>query len=312
MSNQVVKLSDFDVKNVSVAPMKVLDSGGKMAYVNYSSGKFKFQFPSLVLPYGLNIYDKAGPIKYSFNVSLRGYEGENAKTKQLYDVISELDDAMLDLAVKNCRAWFKENYTRDVLKAFYTPMLKFSKDKEGNATTFPPTFKINLKKSNDKFTVAVYDKDKKPYIDVPIEDLIVKGAEATVLLQCGGVWVAGSKFGLSWSALQIRMDSVPEGSSSHGCSIDDDDDLVKTSKTVVSKVAPVAPVAPVSSVEEEDDADEDTTFNAALASVSKPSVISATLPSADDAEDAEDDEPVPVPVKKVITAKKVIKAVCKK
>jgi hypothetical protein len=328
MSKLIVKIGDFNVSSLSIGPMKSLESGGKMASLFYkygdnSSSTLTTQVGSLSLPYGMNVFDKAGPVKYSMDLSLRGHE-ENPKVKTIYEAFSALDEWMIDQGVANSKAWFKAPLTRDVVKAFYTPMVKVAKDAEGNPKPYPPTFKINLKKQNDQFDVKVYDDQARAYEGVPLEDLLVKGALVTTLIQCTSVWFAGSKFGLSWKAKQIRMDKVPE--SIRGYAFVDDDDVPASAGSVKASARPT-PVAgsnkfaTLDQGEEEDEAEEDDAFvpPAPAASSQKQSVLTAMMPKASTApaatpapvasvdEEAEDQEPIPVPARKVaVTAKKVV------
>lgn len=319
MSKLIVKISDFSVSNLSIGPMKSLESGGKMASLFYkygdsSSGPVTTQVGSLSLPYGMNVFDKAGPVKYSMDLSLRGYD-ENAKVKAIYDAFMALDDWMIDQGVANSKAWFKSQLTRDVVKAFYTPMVKVAKDAEGNPKPYPPTFKINLKKNqaNDQFDVKVYDDQARAYEGVPLEDLLVKGAMLTTLIQCTSVWFAGSKFGLSWKAKQIRMDKVPE--SIRGYAFIDDDDV--PAKSAPRSAAPVAGSNKFAALNdgEDEEQEDDEVFEAPAP---KPSVLAAVTPKApaptpapvDD--EAEDHEPIPVPKKAVTTKKVVAKVAAKK
>jgi hypothetical protein len=143
----------------------------------------------------------------------------------------------------------------------------------------------------------------------------VKGALVTTLIQCTSVWFAGSKFGLSWKAKQIRMDKVPE--SIRGYAFLDDDDAPAR-----SSVKPVAPAANKfaaldTDAEDEAEAEEDDAFD--VPAPVKPSVLSAVTPKApapvpaatvDD--DGEDHEPIPVPKKAVTTVKKVVAKTVKK
>ncbi len=318
MSKLIVKIGDFSASNCSIGPMKSLESGGKMASLFYkygdsSSSSLTTQVGSLSLPYGMNVFDKAGPVKYSMDLSLRGYD-ENPKVKAIYDAFMALDNWMIDQGVKNSKAWFKSELTRDVVKAFYTPMVKVAKDAEGNPKPYPPTFKINLKKVNDQFDVKVYDDQARPYEGVPLEDLLVKGAQVTTLIQCTSVWFAGSKFGLSWKAKQIRMDKVPESIRGYAF-IDDDDVPARSSKSA----APVSSnkFAALDTEADEEDAEDDEVFEAPAPA--KPSVLAAVVPktpapapapSID--EEAEDHEPIPVPKKAVTTVKKVVAKSTKK
>ena len=293
MSSQVVKINEFSTENLSVSQVKVLESGGKMASLNYNGGKLMTQVGSLALPYGMNVFDKAGPIKYSIDLSLRGHE-ENPKIQSIYEAFHALDEWMIDQGVKNSKAWFKAELDRPVVKAFYTPMVKVAKDADGNPKPYPPTIKVNLRKMDDKFEVNVFDDKKRPYDGVPLSDLLVKGAYLTTLIQCTSVWFAGSKFGLSWKALQIRMDSVPDSIRGYAF-VDDEDSAPAPSKAPVKQNK-------FASLEEDEEAEEDF-----VPQPQKKSVVAAvTVPTIDD--EPEDAEPLPVPAKKVVTttAKKVV------
>jgi len=295
MSSQVVKINEFSTSNLTLGQVKVMESGGKMCSLNYNGGKLMTQIGSLALPYGMNVFDKAGPIKYSIDLSLRGHE-ENPKVQSIYEAFQSLDEWMIDQGVKNSKAWFKSDLTRDVVKAFYTPMVKVAKDADGNPKPYPPTIKVNLRKTDDKFEVNVFDDKKRPYDGVPLQDLLVKGAYLTTLIHCTSVWFAGSKFGLSWKALQIRMDSVPD--SIRGYAFVDDED---SASAAVAK-APVVKQNKFASLEDDEEAEEDFV----PAAPQKKSVVAAvTVPTIDD--EPEDAEPLPVPAKKVVTtAKKVV------
>jgi hypothetical protein len=321
MSSVIVQPQNFSSGNITFSAVKVLDSGGKAAYMNYSGRKLLTQVGSLTLPYGLNTFDKqpGQPPKYSMDVSLRGYD-ENPKVKSIFDMLTTLDEFMVDEGVRNSKAWFKAELSRDVIKAFYTPCVKWAKDAEGNLKPYPPTFKINLKKRDGKFVASFYDEKKRPYEGVPPEDLMVKGAYVTAIVECGGLWISGSKFGLSWNAVQVRMDSVPdsirgyafvgdeEGVSSSSAGIrndnrfsqldEQDEDVSDNDDEVFTKnPAPAPAPAPAPS---------------APAPAKKQSVLSAVMPASvattlDD--EAEDNEPIAVPKKTTVTKKIISKSV---
>ena len=295
MSSPIVQPSAFSVSKVSISAPKVLESGGKMAYLNYGDARaLVMQTPSLPSPFGLNVFDKAGPPKYSLDLALRGYQ-ENPKVKAIYNALHSLDEYMIDLGVKNSKLWFKSDMKRDVVSAFYTPIVKFGKDKEGNQTSYPPNIKLQLKRTRDggDFECQFYDQKSKgdpnanPLKGIPIEELLVKKIEATALMQCTGVWFAGGKFGLSWKAVQVRLDSVPAGI--RGCAFEDDGDDEFAEPSEFSK--PSARPALADEEEEETAAEK-----------------------ADSEAEASDEEvaPAPVPKKTIVTKKTVMKAVAKK
>jgi len=188
MSSSVVVPSAFSTSKITFSAVKSLDSGGKQAYLNYSGNPLMMQVGPLETPFGLSVYDKGGPPKYSVDLKLRGYDDPTnyAKNAMLFKAFSALDEFMLDQAEKNAVAWFKGPKSRAVLAELYTPTVRFALDKEGNRKPYPPTVKVALRKKNDKFETVFYDSDKKEIKDVPVEDLIVKRMTVTVLIEPHG------------------------------------------------------------------------------------------------------------------------------
>jgi len=235
-----------------------------MAYLNYGGPRntLVLQTPSLPSPFGLSVFDKSGPPKYSVDLAMRGYQ-ENPKVKSFFDALSALDEHMIDLGVENSKLWFKSDMKRELVSAFYTPSVRFGKDKDGNQTSYPPTLKIKLLRNREgtDFECQFYDQKSKgdpnaqPLKGVPIEEMLVRKVEATALIQCTSVWFAGGKFGLSWKAVQMRLDSIPMG------------------------------IGRTCAIEEEDGADED------AAEFSRPSGAKAAAALEDEGEEAEEEAP---------------------
>ena len=309
MSSNTVVASNFNTQKLTFSQLKVLDNGGKQCYANYENGSFVFQTPNCYLPYGMNAYDKAGPVKYSVELSLRGYDEPGNKMKPFHDALSRLDEFMIDQGVKNSKQWFKSEMSRDVIKAFYSPMIRLAKDREGNPKPYPPTIKLSLRQKRDSqdFDVVCFDEKRTQYKGIPLEELLVKGAQVTCLIQCTGVWFAGMKYGLSWKLSQAIVTSLPQ-SSRNLAFVDSELDASDAAPAPSKKAAVV--VQDDEEAEGSDDG-EDEAFSAPPPK--KPSVVAAVLPKAPPApepaeeEDADDAEPVPVPKKtSTVIKKKVI------
>jgi hypothetical protein len=298
----IVYTSSFNTKNITITVPRALQSGAKQAYLNYSGERLIMQSAvAMTTTFGLNCADKFGPPEYSVDLSFRGHD-QRVDLKEFMDTLAQLDEFMINEGVKNSKLWFKAELSRDVVKAFYTPTLKYSKDKDGNLLSYPPNIKLKLRRTNDQFDTKFYDVNGTPYKDVPVEDMLVKHSQLTAIMECGGVWFAGSKFGLSWRAKQIAVHKLPEkmgefafkGLSSAPVEQKEaevDDDAVFAAPT--TSVASAAPTASVSVV-------------AALMPQAQVQVQQAQ--QADEDEDGEDMEPVPPPKpvmkKKVVVAKK--------
>jgi Family of unknown function (DUF5871) len=301
MSSNIVPPATFDVSKLTfTAAPKMLDSGAKMVNFEYDGRRnLLTQTASMVLPYGLNVYDKAGPVSYSVDVSFRGLE-ENPKLQAFHDMLTAFDSAIIAAAEKNSSAWFGKKHSLEVIKAFYTPSIKISLDRDGKPKPYPPTLKIKLPKENGAFKTQFYDENKQRIENATVEDLLVKGARGTFLIKCTGLWFAGSKFGASWKAEQVRMESIPQGL--RGCAIMDDDE-----DSAPVAAAPVRRAAPANRFAVADDEDDDEDVMEAV----MPPARSAPAPAAVDDED-EDIVEAPVVPKKTVAqavagAKKVVK-----
>ena len=302
MSSTVVAPESFNVNKVTFSAVKMLDSGGKQAYLNYDGRPLIMQVGPLETSFGLSIFDKvpgAAP-KYSVDLKLRGYDDPttNPKTAAIYSALNGLDEFMVDQGVKNSVAWFKGAKSRDVLSELYTSSVRFSKDAEGNVKPYPPTIKLQLRQRDGKFETQVYDSAKRPMTDIPLEDILVKGTVMTALIQCTGVWFAGGKYGLSWKAVQIRADKVPE--SIRGFAFLDDGAAVSAAPPTPRAAPVAAPAAPAvasknsfAALHDEDEVDDEE---------------AGVVAGAAEPED-EDEAPLPVPKK---AAPKLVKKVVKK
>ena len=308
MSSAIVFPKDFKTSNVTISAVKVMDSGAKQAYLNYEGRALMMQVSALSVPYGMSVFDKAGPVKYSVDLSLKGYDGDNVKVQQIYNAFNSLDELMIDMGVKFSKQWFKSELSRDIIKAFYTPSVRFSKDAEGNVKPYPPTLKIQLKQREGKFETAVYDEKKRPMTDIPLEDVLVKGAVISSLIQCTGVWFAGSKFGLSWKAIQIKADHLPE--SIRGFAFREEDEVAAAKAAASAATAPSSSSNHFESLAEDDEAD-----GADGEVVVQPAVaaVAAVAAPPDDDDEADIVEPIVVPKKATtVTAAKVVKKVIAK
>jgi hypothetical protein len=303
MSQSVVYPSTFSSKNITISTPKQLPSGAKQAYLNYGGERLVMQTAvAMSVPFGINVADKFGPPEYSVEVSFRQSE-QRPEIKEFMNVIAQLDEHLVNEGVKNSVAWFRDDMPKEVVKKFYTPSLKYSKDKEtGKQLDYPPNLKLKLRKINNDFETKFYDINGNPYKGVPVEDLLVKGVQVTAIIECAGVWFAGSKFGLTWRAKQIAIHKLPE----------------KIADFAFKGLGSVKP-QPVEDVEDDEEeqaseVDDDAAFRAPP---QKPSVVAAVLPKATaptapapphttvDDEEGDDVEPVPAP-KKPVVKKKVL------
>ena len=259
MSSVAILPNQFNAAKLTAKPIKELPSKAKAVNLDYADrgGSWMIQTPVTQLPYGMNVFDKDGKNpKYSIDLSFRGSD-DDAKVKAFYEFAQAFDERMIQLAMENAQSWFKlSNPSREIINAFYTPMVKIPRDKEGKVKPYPPTCKIALKQKDGVFSTEFYDPEKKRYEGMPVEELLVARTKVRCIIRCNGLWIAGSKFGPMWKAEQICIDSMPERLRGYGFL--DDEPRSKASAPAPAP-APAAPTNRFSNLaqDEEEEADKD-------------------------------------------------------
>lgn len=250
--------SQFDVSKLTFGEIKSLQSGAKSVNMNYAGGPLILQLSNVDLPYGLNADDKFGPVKYSINLSLNGYDTK-PKMKEIYDMLEAIDDRVTSECVE--KNWLKKpGMTQQILKQMklYKPTVKFSEDSNtGARKPYPPTVKVSLRQRNSKFETTFFDTDKKEIKDVPIEDLIVKRMTVCALVECTGVWVSSVGCGLSWKLTQLKVVSRPDSLKGYG--FQEDDSETPSARPASSTAA--APKASFAAAFDEEEDEEEAELN---------------------------------------------------
>jgi hypothetical protein len=324
MATTIIPTS-FKASNVTLSVPKAVEIEkdgkkqpvGKKSYVNYNGSKFTMQTATCMrIPFGLNVFDQSTPPKYSINLSFNGYK-ENPEVKAFFEAIQALDKLIVDEAVKNSKAWFGKEKSREVLEEFYTPSLKFGKKDD-----YPPTMKLNLRKLGDNFETKFYDLKGKPYKSMPIEELLAKNTQVTCLINCTDVWIAGNgKFNLRWNVDQIMIHKRPEKGDDFGFNmstiatstpVEDSDESVPArggaggSEVVSNHVDDDLSLKKKAGSKYDIESDEEDFKAPVKSSVLESVMPKAPAPADDDEDDGEDTEPIPAPKKPVIKKKPVV------
>jgi hypothetical protein len=198
-----VSFTDFNAANVKLSKLRTLDNGGKIVYLSYNEKPLVLQTPEMVAPYGMSKWDNdgKGPAKYTLDLSFKGMDTRDL-LKKFYTSLQEFDSNMVKGGLQHSEEWFKKKYqSAEVVEALYTCVVRRSKDDK-----YPPTFKMTVPYDNNtgEFRVKVFDKVSKKQVD--LNDVNLKGAKVTALVQCTGVWIAGGKFGTTWKVVQLRVE----------------------------------------------------------------------------------------------------------
>tara|TARA_Y100001970_G_C14207487_1_gene844932 strand:- start:106 stop:999 length:894 start_codon:yes stop_codon:yes gene_type:complete len=220
-----IRSSDLDPSELTYSSPRVLDSGAKMIYVNYSENqRFVVQTPWMVLPFDMSCYTQGEYPKYTMQMSFRGHE-DNQSVNTWLSKLNQIDEKLISDVVggtdsenvKYSLSWFKKAKTsEEVVKALYSPCVRRSKDRDTGEYDgkYPPTQRIKLpcrvkEDGSVNFTFPVYDKKTKEKIDLnetPLESLLKKGTRVTALIRPTSIWITGGgNFGMSWAVEQLKL-----------------------------------------------------------------------------------------------------------
>lgn len=219
--------SEIDVNAVTFSPPRVLEkTGGKMIYVYHNKKPLVMQIPLMVAPYGLSAWPNDGssaPTKYSLDVSFQGHETD-AHIGGFLELVKAFDDYLVSQGKENSLNWFKTKYSSvDVVRALYTPMLKYSKGENGEISNkYPPTFKFQVPFKDGQFMCETYNAQREL---IDLNSVNTKRARVTAILQCNGIYVAGNKFSCTWKVLQMKINPSADGIPKGYAFIDDDEDI---------------------------------------------------------------------------------------
>jgi len=190
-------------------------SGGKSVGIyNTSSGQSLFIGTPLLMTWGIQEYtdDKTGKVSYEMSLQFPNDDFETEETKAFLQAMAGFERKLKADALTNSKEWFaKPKMTSDAVEALFTPILKFPMDKVTceKDLSKKPTMRIKVPFWQGKWEgVEIYDVDRNCLFpcgsdsDVTPKEIITKLSHMKTMLQCGGIWFANGKFGITWRLVQ--------------------------------------------------------------------------------------------------------------
>ena len=298
-SDMVIPGASFNpASDMKYTKPKVNSVGGRsVGIVNSKTSSVLNLSSPLMLTWGVQSFtdDKSGKVSYDLALQFPNEGFETPATKKFLDNMTAFEKKIKEDAIANSKEWFsKPKMTSDAVDALWTPILKYPKNKDTLEadTSRAPTIKVKLPFWDGAWKdLELYDTDMQPVFPDPMnpalspQDLIAKGSHIAVSIQCGGIWFANGKFGVTWKLFQAIV--KPKMSLKGKCHIKlDEEDKTK----IVSQVVPTDVDGDadgddnhhdnVSAViadddDEVDDAPPARTASAAAPAVAKPTPIAA-------------------------------------
>lgn len=290
MADTIIDGTMFNVENIRYSAPKAGGSGGKSVNMlnKQTNTGIRVSTP-LMLTWGASDFvDPAtgkGNGKYEMSLQFPNDEYKSDDATAFLENMQALEKKVKADALTYSKDWFgKVHKNAEVVDALYSPILKYSKDKmTGEADlTKAPLLKVKIPFWDGVWKCEIYDEDGESLFpnsstpNVSPLDLIQKGINVAVIMQCGGLWFANGKFGITWKLIQAVVQR-PKTSLVGHCFIK----LKPTEKEKLKTAAPPVeepcdndfPVEATSAVVEESDDDEEEEEESVVVEAPKPAPV---------------------------------------
>ena len=244
----IMNAADFNPKtDITFADPKVnpKTSGKSVGIINNKNkSSLKLRFP-LALTWGAQLYTdpSSGRESYSMSIQFPGDGYNTTQTDKWLANMTAMEDVVLTHVMANWKKLFnKPAPSKEAAEVLYTRSLKYSRDPNTGEinTTKSPTMKVKLGYWDNKFDCEIYSPEGKMLFSQethpnssPVE-LIPKASQTAVIVQCGGIWFAGGKFGVTWKLLQAVVKPKPTMKGKCLISLTQEDKAVISTQEIVA------------------------------------------------------------------------------
>jgi hypothetical protein len=147
--------------------------------------------------------------KYQISLNFPNSEYANAETDLFLKKLTEFQNQIVEDAVKNSELWFGKKTSKEILEYSFFPFIKYQKDKttKNIDMTKPPSIRAKVPVYDGKWAVEIYDTRSNLIFpsenpDLTPIDFVPKLSQVACLLQCGGIWLGGKGWGVTWKLTQ--------------------------------------------------------------------------------------------------------------
>ena len=216
MTDTIVDGTQSFVNTTRYSAPKANSQGGKSINIFNTATKSGLKLTTpLLLTWGASDFvdEKTGKGNGRFEMGLQfpGEEYKNADTEAFLNNMVEFEQKIKDDALTYSKEWFgKQHKSADIIEELFTPMLKYSKNKLTGEydKTKSPSLRVKIPFWEGVWKCEIYDEDENllfPNTSNPCVtplDFLQKGATIACVIQCGGLWFANGKFGITWKLIQ--------------------------------------------------------------------------------------------------------------
>ena len=210
----VLTTEEWTPSQIKTLVPKVNDRGGKsIGLISLETNRALQLSTPMMTTWGIGDYvDKEtgeSDGKYSLSLQFPNAEYSKPATDIFLEKLKAFENKVIDEAVAKSDIWFDETLSREVLKHNFFPFLKYSKNKDTKKIdpTKAPTLKCKVPYYESKWGIEIYDTNQVrifPNEDANLTplDFVPKQSKVACVLQCGGIWIGGKGWGVTWKVTQ--------------------------------------------------------------------------------------------------------------
>ena len=209
----VLTVNEWEPSQIKYMAPKTNDKGGKSINLisKQTNRNLHFSTP-LMMTWGISDFvDDKGESdgKYSISLNFPNEEYKTAPTDAFLKKLKEFENQILDDAVRNSELWWGEEMSRELCKHTFFPFIKYIKTKDTKKIDLskPPSIRAKVPFYNGRWGVEIYDTKQSQLFPCDNEnltpmDFVPKLSNVACVLQCGGIWIGGKGWGLTWKMIQ--------------------------------------------------------------------------------------------------------------
>lgn len=209
----VIAMSNWTPNSKKYMAPKLNDKGSKsINVISTQTNRSIHLIMPLMMTWGISDYtdEKTGVSNDKFSMSLNFDNEEYAtpEAKEALRKLKEFEEIILNDAVTHSEVWFGKKQSREIVEYSYFPFIKYPKNKDTKQTDYsrPPSIVPKVPKYGDEWKIELYDTNNNllfpsPQYATPIE-LVPKKSSVASIITCGGIWVGGKGWGVTWRVIQ--------------------------------------------------------------------------------------------------------------
>ena len=266
----VLDVTTWVPDSIRFTPPKVNDKQGKsINIISNQTGRGLHISSPLLTTWGISDFvdQQTGVSDGKFSISLT-FPNEEYATKNsnmFLEKIKAFEVAILNEAVKNSELWWGEKLTLDILKYSFFPVVKYPKIKGTKKPDMSksPTIsaKVPFYEKDNRWNVELYNTTGSLIFPCENDELtpahfVPKLSNVACVLQCGGIWIGGKGWGVTWKLVQAVVKPKEVVSVFGKCHIqlsDEDKDTINNHDVEADDEASEIPAAAVSTMVEDSD-----------------------------------------------------------